>query len=80
MFKKNKREANKFPSPRDKDFMLKCMEYDHVNRIKIKKIDIKNVAENDMIIEAIKTQYETPNDRQSPNNFINVKLINPIFV
>ena len=31
--------------------MLKCMEYDHVNRIKIKPANIKIIAENDYIAE-----------------------------
>lgn len=64
--------------------MLRCMEYDHVNRIKIKKIDIDQVAENDMIINAIKTQSNISTKMgtigpESPKDTNPQHLIDPVY-
>mgnify|MGYP000846250409 CR=1 FL=1 len=59
--------------------MLKCLEYDHINRIKIKKINVLEVNENDRIVEAIKSQTKFPglNSPQS-SKCIKLKILPPV--
>jgi hypothetical protein len=67
--------------------MLKCMEYDHVNRIKIKPANIKIIAENDYIAEQLKSpnmsrsafsSHMISPKNTSPKSGLRVPLFKPV--